>query len=81
MIVMDDWVTIQRNLQQAQREYDKAAGAEAEFLRTLKKNFGFKSVEEAEQAYAALIKKEHAMLAKWNAALAAFKKKYKDLIG
>lgn len=81
MIVMDDWVTIQRNLQQAQREYDKATGAEAEFLRLLKKNFGFNSVKEAQQAYADRIKKEHVMLERWNKALAAFKKKHKDILG
>jgi predicted transcriptional regulator len=78
MITADDFLSLQRRVQQLQRDRDKAAGAVDQLMKQLRKEFGCKSIEQAEALLEKYKDEELAALKEYNTAKAAFERKWAD---
>lgn len=76
MITFDDFESVKRQVDKAQRERDKSLGVIEELKKSLKENFGCDNEEEATALLDEMKKEEQRLLRLWNKKFTAFKKKW-----
>lgn len=81
MIVGDDFQKLQRQVEQIREAKAKADGAVGEILKRLKKEFGCKSLAEAQRKLKELEQEERDQFVAYREARDEFDKKWKDKLG
>lgn len=71
--MLDDWEKVKREVEQMQRDHDRAAGALEQSLARMKEEFGVRTQEEFERWIAKQGEVERKLARKWTVALKKFR--------
>jgi outer membrane protein TolC len=80
LIVLDDFDKLKAKVERLKAEKERAEGARDQLLRTLKEEFGCKSLQEAEALLAKLQSEETAALKKYNSYRTRFEKRWRKVL-
>lgn len=79
-IVFDSFPQMQARLEEINQELNRGEGAQTEILRTIKKDFGCKTIEAAEREHEKLKEERQAAADKYFKKMKLVKKKYPQLL-
>jgi hypothetical protein len=77
-IILDDFLALQRRVEELRREADRAAGALSQLKQNLKDDYGVKTLKEAKRLLEKFRKEELAALKDYTAKKKAFEAKWGD---
>ncbi len=80
-IALDDFMQLQRDVQQLQQNHDKAAGALDQLMKQLRKEHGCKTLKEGRTLLEKAITERQEIYEKYVAAKAEFQTKWADQLG
>lgn len=79
-ISLDDFVSLQRKVQQLRQERDRAEGALEQLIKQLRKDHDCKSLDEAQELLTKMKKEELKVYKEYVAAKEAFEEKYREVL-
>ena len=78
MTVLKDYTNLKENVEEAEREANKAEGALEQVMKRLKKEFGCTTLEAADKKYGKMKKQAESAKEKFEKAVEEFEEKWSD---